>query len=67
MTTSSSYNFDHFRRRHLIDDTMGTLAGVGVPPGDPAPEFDLPLVGGGTFRLSDRRDRPVLLRFGSFT
>jgi hypothetical protein len=67
MPASSGYNFDHFRRRHLVDDVLGTLAGAGIPPGDRAPDFELPVVGGGTLRLSDHRDRPVLLRFGSFT
>ncbi len=42
-------------------------AGVGTPRelevGDPAPDFEVSLVGGGTFRLSDHDDGAVLLNF----
>ena len=67
MDATSPYNFEHFRRCHLVEDAKGTVTGVGVAPGTLAPDFELPLIGGGTLRLADRRDRPVLLRFGSFT
>jgi hypothetical protein len=38
-------------------------------PGDPAPDFELPLLGGGgSVRLSSfRGERPVALIFGSYT
>src|SRR5690606_6053585 len=32
-------------------------------PGDPAPDFEGPTQGGGTFRLADHRGRPVALYF----
>ena len=34
-----------------------------VKEGDPAPDFDLPTDGGGRFRLSQQRGRPVVLYF----
>lgn len=61
------YNYEHFRRRHLAEEVGGFLVGRGVGPGALAPDFELPAVGGGTVRLVDRRDRPVLLHFGSYT
>ena len=61
------YNFEHFRTRHLIYDVEGTIRTRGIPPGEPAPDFSLPHVGGGLLRLSDLRDRPTLLHFGSYT
>jgi hypothetical protein len=61
------YNYEHFRRRHLAEEVWGFLVGRGVRPGDPAPEFELPAVGGGVVRLADLRDRPTLLHFGSYT
>jgi peroxiredoxin len=35
------------------------------PPkvGDPAPPLELPLLGGGSFRLEDHRGRPFLVIF----
>ncbi len=62
-----SYNFEAFRRQHVTEDVMRTVQAAGVRPGEIAPDFSLPLVGGGQFRLGDHRDRPVLVRFGSFT
>jgi hypothetical protein len=61
------YNFAHFRTRHLLYDVQGTMEKRGISPGSVAPDFELPRVGGGTARLSDLRDQPVLLHFGSFT
>ena len=61
------YNFEHFRTRHLLMDVEGTLKVRGIQPGEVAPDFDLPVAGGNTIRLSDLRDRPVLLHFGSGT
>lgn len=62
-----AYNFSHFRFEHLRRDVERTLDRAGVPPGAMAPDFELPLVGGGTLRLSDLRGKPALLHFGSFT
>jgi hypothetical protein len=61
------YNYDHFRTRHLLADVEGTIEGRGIAPGELAPEFELPIAGGGTLRLRDLRDRPTLLHFGSYT
>jgi hypothetical protein len=61
------YNFEHFRTRHLLSDAEGTLQGRGIQPGEPAPDFELPLTTRGSVRLSDLRGRPVLLHFGSVT
>lgn len=63
----SDYNFEHFRARHLLQDLEGTVTTRGIQPGDLAPDFELPLVEGGTIRLSRLRGRPVLLHFGSVT
>jgi hypothetical protein len=39
-----------------------------VQAGDPAPDFELPRIGGaGSIALSGLRGRPVVLVFGSFT
>ncbi|HEX2063986.1 MAG TPA: hypothetical protein VHE80_06160 [Acidimicrobiales bacterium] len=61
------YNYSHFRRRHITDEVVGFLGARGIRPGEPAPDFELPRAGGGTVRLVDLRDRPVLLHFGSYT
>jgi hypothetical protein len=59
------YNYDTFRR-HLVKEDMHFP--TGPRPGEPAPDFDLPTVGGGRFRLSAHRgSRPVLIEFGSIT
>jgi len=63
----AEYNYAHFRTRHLLYDVAGTLHTRGVRPGELAPDFALPQVGSGTLRLSDLRDRPTLLHFGSYT
>ena len=62
-----SYNFERFRATHLAQDGLNTLRSRGIPPGETAPDFELPRVGGGSLRLSELRGRPVLLRFGSRT
>jgi peroxiredoxin len=36
-------------------------------PGEPAPDFELPMVGGGSWRLARHLNPPILLRFGSFS
>lgn len=61
------YNFEHFRTKHLLMDAKATITKQGIPPGGPAPDFELPRVGGGTRRLSELLGKPVLLHFGSFT
>lgn len=61
------YNFEHFRTRHLLLDAKGTLETRGIQPGETAPGFELPIAGGGRLRLSELRDKPVLLHFGSVT
>jgi hypothetical protein len=61
------YNFEHFRAKHLLSDAKATITKQGIPSGAPAPDFELPRVGGGRLRLSELRGKPVLLHFGSFT
>ncbi len=62
------YNFANFRTKHLLSDVRATLARRGIAPGENAPDFTLPRADGdGALRLSDLRDKPVLLHFGSFT
>ncbi len=61
------YNYEHFRTKHLAQDTQRTLTKHGVQPGELAPNFELPRADGGTLRLSDLRGRPILLHFGSVT
>jgi hypothetical protein len=61
------YNFRHFRTKHLAFDLRATVRKEGIPPGEPAPDFELPRVYGGPLRLSALRGRPVLLHFGSYT
>lgn len=65
--SAANYNFKHFRSKHLLLDAWATIRGKGVQPGEPGPDFTMPVVGGGSVTLSDLRDRPVLLHFGSFT
>ncbi len=67
MLPLDEYNFEHFRTRHLMFDVTATPKTRGIPPGESAPEFMLPRVGSGMTRLSDLRDRPTLLHFGSYT
>lgn len=62
-----SYNFAHFRREHLLADMRLTVAGQGIRPGEPAPEFSLEDTDGNRINLGELHDKPVLLRFGSFT
>lgn len=61
------YNCAHFRATHLLSDLQATFAARGIQPGEPAPDFPLPRVGGGSLRLSDLRGKPTLLHFGSFS
>jgi cytochrome oxidase Cu insertion factor (SCO1/SenC/PrrC family) len=61
------YNFTRFRPQHLLADARRSLRRVGVRPGEPAPDFELPTADGRSVRLSQLRGKPVLLHFGSFT
>ncbi len=61
------YNFEHFRTKHFLRDGKRTVMNRGIQPGEMAPDFELPRVGGGSLRLSELRDKPVLLHFGSFS
>lgn len=59
------YNYDTFKKDMMQKDMH--FQG-GSQPGQFAPDFDLPTVAGGRFRLSDFRGKqPVLLEFGSIT
>lgn len=61
------YNFPHFRSGHLLADAVRTVQGIGVAPGQVAPDFDLPTSAGDRIRLSELRGTPVVLHFGSYT
>jgi len=61
------YNFEHFRTKHLLSDAKATVEERGIQPGEMAPDFELPRVGGGSLRLSELRGKPVILHFGSFS
>ncbi len=63
----SDYNYAEFHRHHLVEEVAAAVRLQGVRPGAPAPEFELPRVGGGTLSMAALRDRPTLLHFGSFT
>lgn len=64
---NDEYNFAHFRAKHLFNDLQDTVERRGIRPGENAPDFELPRVGGGNLRLSELRGKPVLLHFGSPT
>jgi hypothetical protein len=65
--TVDEYNFEHFRLGQIVADAKRSIANLGVQPGTLAPDFDLPLAGGGRVQLSALRGKPVLLHFGSCT
>lgn len=67
MVDVETYNFQHFKREHLLFDLKQTLLRHGVQPGALSPDFKLPRVGGGEVQLSTLRDKPVLLHFGNYT
>ncbi len=64
---SEDYNFEHFRTKILLHDVQRTIEARGIRPGETAPDFELPRVGGGSLRLSELRGKPVVLHFGSFS
>jgi hypothetical protein len=61
------YNYEHFKTKVLIEDGRRTVEARGIKPGEMAPDFELPEVGGGTLRLSELRGRPTILHFGSYS
>jgi hypothetical protein len=62
-----AYNYEHFRTPILVADFYRTIAGLDLKPGHLAPGFELPIAAGGTFRLGENLDKPVLLKFGSYS
>ncbi len=64
---SDDYNFEHFRTKVLLHDGQRTVEARGIKPGEVAPDFELPQVGGDSVRLSDLRGRPTILHFGSYS
>ena len=63
----AEYNYEHFRPIHLREEVHRIRSRAGVAPGDVAPDFELPRVGGGSIRLSELRGKLVLLHFSSYT
>ena len=63
----ADYNYEHFRTKHLLEDGKRTLTDRGIMPGEIAPDFELPRVGGGVLRPSELRGQPVILHFGSYS
>ncbi len=61
------YNYEHFKTKVLLEDGQRTIEARGIKPGEIAPDFELPRVGGGTLRLSDLRGKPTILHFGSYS
>ncbi len=62
---AEEYNYDTFRKSMMKNDMH--FQG-GIAPGAQAPDFDLPMVGGGRYKLSETlRQGPVLLTFASIT
>lgn len=61
------YNYEHFKPKVLLEDGQRTIEARGIKPGEMAPDFELPQVGGGTLRLSELRGKPTILHFGSYS
>lgn len=61
------YNYRRFRPRVLANDARLMLTPAGPVPGDPAPGIALSDTEQRPWNLSDRRDRPVVIVFGSGT
>ena len=60
------YRFEHLSAGLVMKDLYFRKDDPG--PGDRAPDFDLPTLGGGRFRSTDLGESgPVLLIFGSYT
>ncbi len=64
---SENYNFEHFKTGILLRDAQRTIEARGIAPGNLAPDFELPQIGGGSVRLSDLRGKPTILHFGSYS
>ncbi len=64
---SQNYNFEHFKTKILLNDIKRTAKAQGIAPGELAPDFELPQIGGGSLQLSDLRGRPTILHFGSYS
>lgn len=64
---SENYNFEHFKTKLLLADARRTVEARGIEPGELAPDFELPEVGGDTLRLCDLRGKPTILHFGSYS
>ncbi len=64
---SDNYNFKHFKTKILLHDIERTAKARGIEPGEFAPDFELPQVGGGSLCLGDLRGRPTILHFGSYS
>ena len=64
---AEEYNYEHFRVTHVGGEVRKTVRRVGVQPGELAPDFELPRVGGGSWRLVREVNPPILLRFGSYS
>jgi len=65
--SAERYNYRHFRPRLVAGEVVKTIEARGIVPGEPAPDFELPMVGGGSWRLARHLNPPILLRFGSFS
>jgi len=64
--TGRRYRFEHLALPLVMKDLYFSKGDPG--PGDPVPEFDLPVVGGGRFRSGDLAGTgPALVIFGSAT
>jgi len=64
---SENYNFEHFKTKILLNDARRTIEARGIAPGELAPDFEMPEVGGDTLRLSELRGKPTILHFGSYS
>ena len=68
MPTADEYNIDTYYREINFETRDRFTTDPPIRVGQPAPDFDLPLVGGGNARLSDLTKRGhVALIFGCFT
>jgi hypothetical protein len=65
MRVASEYRYRHFFPRLVVEDMNFH---DGPKPGEPMPDFDLPLVAGGRVRKADFvGERPLFLTFASVT
>ncbi len=52
---------------YRIRNVFFLFESLAIAPGELAPDFELPQVGGGSVRLSDLRGKPTILHFGSYS